>query len=80
MEACIEDVIYSIILQNAETVRLVCPNKHTDNDSSAGGKLAQKGKQAISVSELQLGDEILLHTQHGARHTGISIQETILEK
>lgn len=60
---------YSILLQNAETVALVSPH---------GGS----GKQdlAIPVTSLKVGDEILLREQGGARHTGIEIEEFIIEK
>ncbi|XP_059642134.1 uncharacterized protein LOC132284084 [Cornus florida] len=60
---------YSIILQNAETVALVCP--HQGN----GHKM-----MAIPVTSLKVGDEVLLRVQGGARHTGIEIQEFIVEK
>ncbi|KAJ0988571.1 hypothetical protein J5N97_006927 [Dioscorea zingiberensis] len=59
---------YSIFLQNAETVGLVCPCE----DKSA--------KTVIPVTSLKVGDEILLRVQGGARHTGIEIQEFILER
>ncbi|PIN01194.1 3-dehydroquinate synthase II [Handroanthus impetiginosus] len=59
---------YSILLQNAETVALVsCPGvgqKHT----------------AIPVTSLKVGNEILLRVQGGGRHTGIEIEEFIVEK
>ncbi|KAH6791138.1 3-dehydroquinate synthase [Perilla frutescens var. frutescens] len=59
---------YSIILQNAETVALVpVPGGH-------------ENRASIPVSSLQLGDEILLRVQGGARHTGIEIEEFIVEK
>ncbi|KAL0350912.1 UNVERIFIED_CONTAM: 3-dehydroquinate synthase [Sesamum radiatum] len=59
---------YSILLQNAETVALI---------SSPGGRHQHT---AIPVTSLKLGDEILLRVQGGARHTGIEIQEFIVEK
>ena len=60
-------VMYSIMLQNAETVKLVGP------DSS--------GHKAISVSSIQEGDEVFLfeYDEASARHTGILIQESIKE-
>lgn len=36
--------------------------------------------RAISVSELKVGDEVLLHLEQGGRHFGMKIQETISEK
>ncbi|AES60076.2 putative 3-dehydroquinate synthase II [Medicago truncatula] len=59
----------SILLQNAETVALVCPVQ--------GNKLL---KTAFPVTSLKVGDEVLLRVQGGARHTGIEIQEFIVEK
>ena len=35
---------------------------------------------AIPVTSLKVGDEVLLRIQGGARHTGIEIQEFIVEK
>ncbi|KAJ0098707.1 hypothetical protein Patl1_22179 [Pistacia atlantica] len=59
---------YSIILQNAKTVALISPCQGN------GGK-----KTAIPVTSLKVGDEVLLRVQGGARHTGIEIQEFIVE-
>ncbi|KAM5581445.1 hypothetical protein ABKV19_010590 [Rosa sericea] len=64
-----DQTIYSILVQNAETVALVCPKKEN------GGQ-----KTAIPVTSLKVGDEIMLRLQGGARHTGIEIQEFIVEK
>ncbi|XLR05116.1 hypothetical protein HN51_059993 [Arachis hypogaea] len=58
----------SILLQNAETVALICPPQ--------GEALS---KTAVPVTSLKVGDEILLRVQGGARHTGIEIQEFIVE-
>ncbi|CAI9109658.1 OLC1v1009519C1 [Oldenlandia corymbosa var. corymbosa] len=63
------DQTYSILLQNAETVALVSP---------AGGR-GNLGT-AIPVTSLKVGDEILVRVQGGARHTGIEIEEFIVEK
>lgn len=59
----------SILLQNAETVALVCPVQ--------GNKPL---RTAFPVTSLKIGDEVLLRVQGGARHTGIEIQEFIVEK
>ncbi|XP_057447607.1 uncharacterized protein LOC130739350 [Lotus japonicus] len=64
-----DDQTISILLQNAETVPLVCPQQ--------GNALS---KTAIPVTSLKIGDEVLLRVQGGARHTGIEIQEFIVEK
>ncbi|XVF58233.1 hypothetical protein PTKIN_Ptkin07bG0048100 [Pterospermum kingtungense] len=63
-----DQTVYSILLQNAETVALVCPHE--------GGKLQ---KTVIPVTSIKAGDEVLLRLQGGARHTGIEIQEFIVE-
>lgn len=36
--------------------------------------------KALSVTELKLGDQVFVWQQAGARHTGISIQESIIER
>jgi len=38
------------------------------------------GGRAISVSELQVGDEVLLRLEEGGRHFGMRIRETITER
>ncbi|XP_021297671.1 uncharacterized protein LOC110426708 [Herrania umbratica] len=63
-----DQTVYSILLQNAETVALVCPHK---------GNTMQK--TVIPVTSLKVGDEVLLRLQGAARHTGIEIQEFIVE-
>ncbi|KAJ7974432.1 3-dehydroquinate synthase [Quillaja saponaria] len=60
--------IYSILLQNAETVAIVCPSQGSG-----------RSKTVVPVTTLKVGDEILLRLQGGARHTGIEIQEFIVE-
>ncbi|KAK3227575.1 hypothetical protein Dsin_007437 [Dipteronia sinensis] len=60
--------IYSIILQNAETVALIGPCRGNGEQ-----------KTAIPVTSLKVGDEVLLRLQGAARHTGIEIQEFIVE-
>lgn len=61
---------HSIMLQNAETVRLVSPQQEQSGPSS----------NAVSVTELQVGQPVYIHLQDAARHTGISIKEHIVEK
>lgn len=53
----------SVILQNAETIRLVEPC----------------GK-AISLVDLEEGSEVLVYRERWARHFGVQIDETIIEK
>ena len=74
---------YSILLQNAETVKLVGPNgrnTNTNNSSSTSDGDGRKNWRAISVSELKQGDELYVCVQGGARHTGVSIEESITER
>ncbi|KAA0053750.1 3-dehydroquinate synthase-like protein [Cucumis melo var. makuwa] len=63
-----EQTPYSVLLQNAETVALVCPGQGNNE------------KKAIAVTSLKVGDEVFLRLQGEARHTGIEIQEFIVEK
>ncbi|CAH2045021.1 unnamed protein product [Thlaspi arvense] len=63
-----EETRFSIILQNAETVALVTP--HQVNSSR---------ETAVPVTSLKPGDRVLIRLQGGARHTGIEIQEFIVE-
>ena len=51
---------YSVLLQNAETVRLV-------GDAATG--------RSVSVSAMRVGDGVLVHRLAGGRHTGIEIAE-----
>lgn len=37
------------------------------------------GNTAVPVTSLKLGDQVLIRLQGGARHTGIEIQEFIVE-
>ncbi|MCK4399211.1 MAG: hypothetical protein KAV25_09500, partial [Methanophagales archaeon] len=54
----------SIILQNAETIKLVSKAK----------------KKPISVVDLKAGDEVLVHVTETARHFGIAVEEMVIEK
>lgn len=40
----------------------------------------QPGWQAVSVSELQKGQQLFVLRQGGARHTGVAIEESITER
>lgn len=82
---------HSLLLQNAETVRLIGPAETAADDSSSkttqqSGESSVDGAdvlskyQAVSVTELKVGQAVYLHLQGAARHTGISINETIIEK
>lgn len=85
---------HSILLQNAETVRLIGPCTTTSSvsnmedesgpsqtpEQSDVSSSQQSQSDAVSVSEVQVGQPVYLHLQGAARHTGISIQENIVEK
>ncbi len=43
-------------------------------------KLVTKDKEPVSVTDLMLGDEILVHSEEIGRHFGMKIEETIIEK
>jgi 3-dehydroquinate synthase class II len=56
---------HSVILQNAETVKLV------------GGSAAV----GLSVASLKPGDNVLVHRPEvAARHTGIAVEEWLVEQ
>ncbi len=60
----------SIILQNAETIKLVGKDKDKDKDK----------KKPISVVDLKEGDEVQVHVTEAARHFGIAVEEAVIEK
>eukprot|EP00850_Spirogloea_muscicola_P000598 SM000002S05678 [mRNA] locus=s2:1482080:1485032:+ [translate_table: standard] len=59
---------HSVMLQNAETVRLVTSGRE------------EHSHQAIATSALKPSDQLVFLRQEGGRHTGISVQEFIIEK
>lgn len=64
VKAKIQDEVLKILLQNAETIRLVT-----------------KDKKAVSVSELKVGDEVVVYFKKGGRHFGRLVEdEFIIEK
>ena len=84
-----EGLPLSLQLQNAETVKLVGPSALSAVDdvpasvsgcATTGDGAAEAAWRAISVSELGVGDRLLVLLQEGARHTGIAIEESIVER
>lgn len=68
---------FSLLLQNAETVKLVGPAAAPD-DAASGPE--PRAWRTISMSALALGDEVLVHRPVvAARHMGIPIDEYIRE-
>jgi 3-dehydroquinate synthase II len=63
IEAEAEGLPISLVLQNAETIRLVDPD----------------GK-AVSVTTLKPGDKVLAHVEKAARHFGMKVDETLIER
>lgn len=63
VEAEYGDISINVILQNAETIRLV-----------------NKNGESISVTALKPGDKVLAYIDENARHFGMEINETIVEK
>lgn len=59
-----------------------CARKMCVSCFSFGFCVAESGERgrAISVSEIAVGDQILVALQEAARHTGIAIQESIAER
>jgi 3-dehydroquinate synthase class II len=49
-------------------------------DTQVKQQQQQPGWQAISVSTMAPGDKVYVLRQEGARHTGISIEERIIER
>ncbi len=43
-------------------------------------KLVAPGGKPISVADIKVGDEVLVHLEEGGRHFGMKIEESILEK
>ena len=76
--------VHSLLLQNAETVRLVGPAREDSPAGKGEEKGSKEGSQAgwraIPVSQMQVGDKVYVRQQDAARHTGISIQESIVER
>lgn len=84
---------HSLLVQNAETVKLVGPG---DDDGSRGWRaipvvsgqrlrtctiLPSNEVMATTLqTELRPGDRLLVTRQAAARHTGIPIEEQIVEK
>ncbi|KAG2430798.1 hypothetical protein HXX76_009774 [Chlamydomonas incerta] len=81
---------HSLMLQNAETVKLVGPQTGSGSSSSSSSSSGGDGSssssgggrswRAISVSALQPGDCVYVLLQAAARHTGIAIEEFVVEK
>ena len=75
---------HSLLLQNAETVRLIGPSGEPPmrvlRGSASEGECSSVSWQAVSVSELQVGQAVYVRRQGAARHTGISIDEFIREQ
>ncbi|KXA93272.1 3-dehydroquinate synthase [candidate division MSBL1 archaeon SCGC-AAA259E17] len=54
-------------------IRTLLQNAETIN-------LVDKSGDPISVSELEIGDEVLVNIQKGGRHFGAQVEETLIEK
>lgn len=94
MEAEAQGRRFSVLLQNAETVRLVRSRSVGETvgggvgDGEGGGSgtpgsvpAASLSGGAISVSEVVPGDCIVAHLPVTvARHTGTAVEESIVEK
>jgi 3-dehydroquinate synthase II len=63
VEAQVEAQPVSLVLQNAETIRLVGPDG-----------------RPISVKDLKPGDRVLARIEKKARHFGMQVEETLVEK
>ncbi|MCK4753562.1 MAG: 3-dehydroquinate synthase II [Planctomycetes bacterium] len=63
VEAEAEGMPISLVLQNAETIRLMNPEG-----------------EAISITELKVGDKVLGHVEKGGRHFGMQVDESLVER
>ena len=78
---------HSIILQNAETVKLVAaPGKSavaSNSLNALGGAAAAAGGvgrgRAVPVTELKEGQRLLVHVSTAGRHMGVAVEETLSE-
>lgn len=72
---------HSVLLQNAETVKLVGPSL-----ASSGGRSDDENDastpfwRAVSVAQLAPGDRVYVLRQPAARHTGLAIDEGVSER
>ncbi len=82
VEATADDgEVWSTMLQNAETVRLVGPGAGMGDSAAGVGDSGGQGWQATSVSQLAVGSSrVYVLRQGAARHTGVAIQEQISER
>lgn len=65
---------HSVILQNAETVKLVGPGADTDAAAAA-----DEPWRTIPVTAIRLGDVVLVRRSDAGRHMGIAVQEKLSE-
>ena len=71
---------FSVLLQNAETVRLI-EAERAGGEAEANVGEAVVGGRAVSVVELRPGCKVLAYLpEDGARHAGIAVRESILER
>jgi 3-dehydroquinate synthase II len=63
VEAEAEGRPISLVLQNAETIRLVDPQG-----------------QAVSITNLKPGDQVLAHVEKAGRHFGMKVEESLIER
>lgn len=71
---------YAVLLQNAETVRLIGPAEAYSSDAERYARVRSGAGVAVSVAELAPGDVVLVAEGPEARHTGIKVEERIVEK
>lgn len=77
-----------MLLQNAETVKLVGPRwggdgeqEDENDDEDGGGGTEEEGYwRAVSVAQLAPGDRVYVLRQPAARHTGLAIDEGVSER
>ena len=71
---------HSVILQNAETVRLMRGRREEEAEGMGKGVGAGAGgdpaRWSVSVSDLRVGDRLLLRREGGGRHTGMALADS----
>ncbi len=63
IEAKAQNVNISLVLQNAETIRLISTQK-----------------KPVSITDLKPADKVFAHIEKSARHFGMQVEETLIER
>eukprot|EP00892_Ulva_mutabilis_P012579 jgi/Ulvmu1/9694/UM055_0032.1 len=75
--ATADSLEHSVILQNAETVKLVGPA--ASSEATAEGANQKQPWRTIPVTDMHAGDTVLVQRSDAGRHMGMSVQEKLSE-